>query len=87
MPTQDPILVVGGAGYIGSHCVKELNRQGYRTVTFDNLVYGHRDAVKWGEFVEGDMSDLEALRRTYIYATFRPTPWSIERVVDGVALI
>lgn len=70
MPTQDPILVVGGAGYIGSHCVKELNRQGYRTVTFDNLVYGHRDAVKWGEFVEGDMSDLEALRRLFAQHRF-----------------
>lgn len=59
------ILVVGGAGYIGSHCVKELNRQGYNTVTFDNLVYGHREAVKWGAFEEGDMSDAERLREVF----------------------
>lgn len=63
--TNDMILVVGGAGYIGSHCVKELNRQGYNTVTFDNLVYGHRDAVKWGAFEEGDMSDTERLREVF----------------------
>ena len=36
--TNGKILVVGGAGYIGSHCVKELNRSGYQTVTFDNRV-------------------------------------------------
>lgn len=63
--TNDKILVVGGAGYIGSHCVKELNRNGYATVTFDNLVYGHRDAVRWGEFEEGDMSDAERLREVF----------------------
>ena len=59
------ILVVGGAGYIGSHAVKELNRQGYETVTFDNLVYGHRDAVKWGAFEEGDMADETRLRELF----------------------
>lgn len=63
--TQGKILVVGGAGYIGSHAVKELNRQGYETVTFDNLVYGHRDAVKWGLFEEGDMADVERLREVF----------------------
>jgi len=63
--TNDMILVVGGAGYIGSHCVKELNLQGYKTVTFDNLVYGHREAVKWGEFEEGDMSDPDRLREVF----------------------
>ena len=42
------ILVCGGAGYIGSHVNKFLNRKGYETVVFDNLVYGHREAVKWG---------------------------------------
>lgn len=60
--TKGKILVVGGAGYIGSHAVKELNRQGYETVTFDNLVYGHRDAVKWGAFEEGDMANESRLR-------------------------
>ncbi|MNK75950.1 UDP-glucose 4-epimerase [compost metagenome] len=63
--TKGKILVVGGAGYIGSHAVKELNRQGYETVTFDNLVYGHRDAVKWGAFEEGDMADETRLRELF----------------------
>ncbi len=63
--TKGKILVVGGAGYIGSHAVKELNQQGYETVTFDNLVYGHRDAVKWGAFEEGDMADENRLRELF----------------------
>ena len=58
------VLVCGGAGYIGSHINKQLNLEGYDTIVFDNLVYGHRDAVKWGEFVQGDLaniSDIEAV--------------------------
>ncbi|QRY65481.1 UDP-glucose 4-epimerase GalE (plasmid) [Ensifer sp. PDNC004] len=51
------ILVVGGAGYIGSHACKALHRAGYTPVVYDNLVYGHRDAVKWGPFEEGDILD------------------------------
>lgn len=54
------ILVCGGAGYIGSHCVKRLHESGYETVTFDNLSEGHRGAVR-GEFVEGDLASAEAL--------------------------
>ena len=62
------ILVCGGAGYIGSHINKELNRQGYQTVVFDSLVYGHREAVKWGTFVKGDLAniaDIENVFETY----------------------
>ncbi len=55
------ILVVGGAGYIGSHMVKHLLSIGYEVVTFDNLSTGHRDAVPGGEFVEGDLADRELL--------------------------
>lgn len=55
------ILVCGGAGYIGSHCNKMLNEAGYETVVFDNLVYGHKEAVKWGELVIGDLADLQVL--------------------------
>jgi UDP-glucose-4-epimerase GalE len=57
------ILVTGGAGYIGSHTAKALARAGYRPVTYDNLVYGHRHAVKWGPFVEGDIGDTAKLER------------------------
>ena len=55
------VLVVGGAGYIGSHMVKSLLAHGYETVTFDNLSHGHRDAVLGGHFVRGDLADRELL--------------------------
>jgi UDP-glucose 4-epimerase len=42
------VLVVGGAGYIGSHCVRQLAAAGHRPVVLDNLVYGHRAAVPAG---------------------------------------
>jgi UDP-arabinose 4-epimerase len=57
-----PILVTGGAGYIGSHTCKALRDQGYLPVTLDNLVYGHRWAVKWGPFIQGDLADNSTSR-------------------------
>lgn len=59
------VLVVGGAGYIGSHMVKRLDRAGYRVVTLDNLSLGHRDAVVAGELWVGDLMDREALSRVF----------------------
>ena len=55
------ILVVGGAGYIGSHMVKLLNTSGHEVVTFDNLSKGFRDAVIAGDFVEGDLANPSQL--------------------------
>ncbi|MBT8120545.1 MAG: UDP-glucose 4-epimerase GalE [Gammaproteobacteria bacterium] len=55
------ILVVGGAGYIGSHMVKQLAQAGNDVITLDNLSYGYRDAVKYGEFIEGDLGDESVL--------------------------
>lgn len=55
------ILVVGGAGYIGSHMVKMLIANAHDVVTFDNLSNGHRDAVLGGRFVLGDLADRIAL--------------------------
>jgi len=57
------VLVAGGAGYIGSHACKALAEAGYLPVTLDNLVYGHREAVKWGPFVRGDIGDGPLVRR------------------------
>ena len=57
------ILVTGGAGYIGSHTCKALHNAGFTPVTFDNLVYGHREAVKWGPFIEGDLNDRALLEQ------------------------
>jgi UDP-glucose-4-epimerase GalE len=66
------VLVTGGAGYIGSHAAKALQRAGYRVVVLDNFVAGHRPAVKFGELVEADIADTaavrEALRRYQIAA-------------------
>jgi UDP-glucose-4-epimerase GalE len=56
------VLVTGGAGYIGSHAAKALHRGGHRVVVFDNLVAGHREAVRYGELVEGDITDVAAVR-------------------------
>jgi UDP-glucose-4-epimerase GalE len=57
------VLVTGGAGYIGSHAAKALHRAGFRVVVFDNLAAGHREAVKWGPLVQGDITDPAAIRR------------------------
>ena len=57
------ILVTGGAGYIGSHACKALHAAGYTPISFDNLVYGHRWAVRWGPLVEGDLADRAAIER------------------------
>ena len=60
---SNTVLVTGGAGYIGSHTCKILAQSGFQPVTYDNLVYGHREAVKWGPFVEGDLADKELLAK------------------------
>ena len=58
------ILVVGGAGYIGSHCVRQLQLAGHRPVVLDNLVFGHRQAVSPEvPFYECDLGDREAVER------------------------
>ncbi|HVA15791.1 MAG TPA: NAD-dependent epimerase/dehydratase family protein, partial [Stellaceae bacterium] len=65
---SQPILVTGGAGYVGSHACKALAAAGYRPVVYDNLVRGHREAVRWGPLVEGDLHDsarLSAALRTH----------------------
>jgi UDP-glucose-4-epimerase GalE len=55
------ILVIGGAGYIGSYMCKYLAKHGYNPIVFDNLIYGHRQAVKWGPFIKASMSDSNLL--------------------------
>jgi UDP-glucose 4-epimerase len=59
------VLVVGGAGYIGSHMVKMLVDEGHAVVTFDNLSSGFRDAVLGGEFVKGDLADKARLDEVF----------------------
>ncbi len=59
------ILVVGGAGFIGSHMVKMLLDNNYNVTTFDNLSTGYRDAVIGGEFIEGDLADNQKLSEVF----------------------
>ncbi len=52
-----------GLGTFGSHAAKALSRAGYDVVVFDNLVAGHREAVRHGELIEGDIADVDLVRR------------------------
>ncbi len=65
------VLVTGGAGYIGSHCCKALAEAGFQPIVYDNLSTGHRDFVKWGPLVEGDVRDEARLFSTIEH--HRPT--------------
>ncbi|MDO7840929.1 UDP-glucose 4-epimerase GalE [Sphingomonas immobilis] len=74
-PTSSPgrgtVLVTGGAGYIGSHTCKALRAAGYDPVVFDNLVYGHAEAVRWGVLERGDIGDRARLDA--VIAHYAPT--------------
>lgn len=62
------VLVTGGAGYIGSHVCKALKKAGYIPITFDNFSHGHKEAVRFGPLVEGDLCnplDLDRALHTY----------------------
>ncbi len=59
------VLIVGGAGFIGSMVNKTLNEAGYRTVVLDNLSTGNRKAVTRGTFVEGDIGDPIVLKKIF----------------------
>ncbi len=63
------ILIVGGAGYIGSHMLAELLAQNYKVIVLDNLSTGHRDAVLGGEFIEGNCGDATVLKQ--IFTTYK----------------
>lgn len=57
MTNLPPILITGGAGFIGSHTCKELAAAGFLPITLDNLSTGNRGAVKWGPLIECDLRD------------------------------
>ncbi len=65
------ILVIGGAGYIGSHVCKELAANGYFPVCYDNLVNGHEWAVKWGPLEKGGIGDQSRLRE--VFEKYKPS--------------
>jgi len=65
MTTHASILVVGGAGYIGSHMAKMLVWSGHSVIVLDNLCTGFRDAVRYGRLIEGDLADSALLDQIF----------------------
>src|SRR5579863_10143414 len=59
-----PVLVTGGAGYIGSHTVRQLRKRGDDVVVLDSMEFGHRDAVADAPLVVGDVGDMDLLSHT-----------------------
>lgn len=59
------VLVCGGAGYIGSHCVRMLSKHGYECVIYDNLSEGHREAVEGYTLIQGDLRDRKKLSEVF----------------------
>lgn len=63
LTNQTPVLVTGGAGYIGAHVCKALARAGYLPICIDNLSTGHVEAVRWGPLVVANVGDAAAVAR------------------------
>jgi UDP-glucose-4-epimerase GalE len=59
------VLVTGGAGYIGSHICKELAKNGFTPIVIDNLSSGHKDFVKWGPLIVGDITNKQELKNVF----------------------
>ena len=64
------ILITGGAGYVGSHCAKALAEAGHECVVFDSLVNGHREFVRWGPLIVGDIRNQTTLDAVFAAHTF-----------------
>lgn len=62
-----PVLVVGGAGYIGSHTCLKLAEAGFLPIVYDNLSNGHKEFVKWGPLAVGDIRDRARLNEALEY--------------------
>ncbi len=60
------IIVVGGAGYIGSHVCKTISDNGGNPITFDNFSAGHKHAVQWGPYVDVDLRDRNATKMAFM---------------------
>ena len=80
MSANRQILVVGGAGYIGSHMLLLLKQIGFKPVVLDNLSKGHREAVLDVELIVGDCSDTKLLTEIF-------TSRSISAVMHFASLI
>ncbi len=78
--TKKNILVVGGAGYIGSHQVKMLDKAGYNVIVYDNLSTGYRELITVNNFIEGDLADKDKLREVF-------SAYTIDAVMHFAAFI
>lgn len=67
---KDAVVVTGGAGYIGSHICKALQKQGFLPIVIDNLVRGHKDFVKWGPLFIGNVGDQALLQE--VFTRYKP---------------
>ena len=85
------VLVTGGAGFIGSHTCQALARYGHQPIVYDNLHTGHRDVVRWGPLLVGDILDRErldtafTLHRPDMVMHFAALAYVGESVVDPAA--
>jgi UDP-galactose 4-epimerase (EC 5.1.3.2) len=74
------VLVTGGAGYIGSHTVKELLQNGYEVIIFDNFSTGSKKLICGGKVVEGDLNSREAIKSVF-------SSYQIQAVLHFAALM
>ncbi len=96
------VLVVGGAGYIGSHAAHALKRRGYEVIIYDNLVAGHAELAQGFELIVGDIADRtklsQVMRRVdavmhfaaYAYvgeSVVNPRKYFQNNVLDGLSLL
>jgi UDP-glucose-4-epimerase GalE len=99
---QLAVLVVGGAGYIGSHAAHALKRRGYEVIIYDSLIAGHKELAKGFELIIGDIADKpklnDALRRVDAVMHFaahayvgesvvNPRKYFQNNVLDGLTLL
>jgi len=77
---KENILVTGGAGYIGSHVVRDLAENGYNPIIYDNLSTGNKKSILYGTFIEGDLNDKALLVDTI-------TTYNIKDVIHFAAFI
>ena len=77
------VMVIGGAGYVGSHTIKMLGERGCETLVYDNLSKGRRNSVLCGRFVEGDVADATTL---YLLRSRRRKESSIKSLSLGTII-
>jgi UDP-glucose 4-epimerase len=65
IPSQKTVLVTGGAGYIGSHVVRQLGEAGYNIIVYDSLVTGSLESILYGQHLMGDIADIEKLYQVF----------------------